>query len=154
MRFLESMKGIPLSYVLAGMHTLKLHSPNKGKNAGHLQSSHYPINAPHFWVYLQWCAFPPEFTSLSDSFPHSHSPHCVLVLNFYLRQSNADYHNGFQLTLSDGSDRECELRCRARWRSARLFDCGCFQQIKNKWDRAKEQRKPQSNTKKQLLNAI
>lgn len=42
-------------------------SPNKGKNAGSSQSSYYPINAPHFWLYPQQCAFPPQFTPLCDS---------------------------------------------------------------------------------------
>lgn len=35
--------------------------------------SHHWINAPHFWVYLQQCALPPEFTSL-PSFPLSSCP--------------------------------------------------------------------------------
>lgn len=40
--------------------------------------SHHSINAPHFWVYLQQCALPPEFTSL-PSFPLSSCPFSKLL---------------------------------------------------------------------------
>lgn len=49
------------------MHTFKHQFPNKGKNANYSQSSYYPINAPHFWVYDLQCAFTPQFTPLSKS---------------------------------------------------------------------------------------
>lgn len=63
----STMKYSTILFNIAGMHTFMYRFPNKGKNAGHLQSSYYPINAPHFWVYRQQCAFPPQFTPLSDS---------------------------------------------------------------------------------------
>lgn len=52
---------------ITGMHTFKDQFPNKGKNANYSQSSYYPINAPHFWVYDQRCAFTPQFSPLSKS---------------------------------------------------------------------------------------
>lgn len=63
----STMKYSTILFNITGMHTFMYRFPNKGKNAGHLQSSYYPINAPHFWVYRQQCAFPPQFTPLSDS---------------------------------------------------------------------------------------
>lgn len=53
------------------MHTFMYWFPNKGKNVGHFQSSDHSINAAHFWVYHQQCAFPPQFTplSVSDNIP-------------------------------------------------------------------------------------
>lgn len=61
------MKCSHILFNLAMMHTFMYRSPNKGKNAGRFQSSYYPINAPHFWVYRQQRAFPPQFTPLCDS---------------------------------------------------------------------------------------
>lgn len=45
--------------------------PNKEKNANYSQSSYYPINAPHFWVYDEQCAFTPQFSPLSKSASYS-----------------------------------------------------------------------------------
>lgn len=39
----------------------------RARMLGTHQSSCYPINAPHFWVYCRRRAFPPQFTPLSDS---------------------------------------------------------------------------------------
>lgn len=52
---------------ITGMHMFKDQFPNKGKNANYSQSSYYPINAPHFWVYDLQRAFTPQFTPLSKS---------------------------------------------------------------------------------------
>lgn len=55
---------------ITGMHMFKDQLPNKGKNAHYSQSSYYPINAPHFWVYdhmISNVLFTPQFTPLSKS---------------------------------------------------------------------------------------
>lgn len=55
------------AFNITGMRAFKGHFPNKEKNATYSQSSYYPVNAPHFWVYDHQCAFTPQFPPLSKS---------------------------------------------------------------------------------------
>lgn len=61
------MTNFNTTFNITGMHAFKDQFPSKGKNANYSQSSYYPINAPHFWVYDQQCAFTPQFSPLSKS---------------------------------------------------------------------------------------
>lgn len=63
----STMKYSNVLFNIEVMRTFMYQFPNKGKNVGHFQSSDYPINTAHFWVYHQQCAFPPQFTPLSFS---------------------------------------------------------------------------------------
>lgn len=71
-QLLEStVKYSNILFNIEGMRTFMYRFPNKGKNVGNFQSSDHPINAAHFWVYRQQCAFPPQSTplSVSDNIP-------------------------------------------------------------------------------------